>query len=94
MIGRWRKCQRKSSASLFILVQIQVGPPITVDGGAKKNRAIRRFDIGIALTLKLGRRIRFRSATKKPRTMPGPFSCEICTLDQYFATTGPPQLKR
>jgi hypothetical protein len=25
--ARWRKCQRKSSASLFILVQIQAGPP-------------------------------------------------------------------
>jgi hypothetical protein len=29
MIGaaRWRKASRKSSASLFILVQIQAGPP-------------------------------------------------------------------
>jgi hypothetical protein len=25
--ARWRKCQRRSNASLFILVQVQAGPP-------------------------------------------------------------------
>jgi hypothetical protein len=26
-LARWRKCQRRSNASLFILVQVQAGPP-------------------------------------------------------------------
>jgi hypothetical protein len=33
-------------------------------------------------------------ATKKPRTMPGLLIVWLFRPDQYFATTGPPQLKR
>src|ERR1700736_6453112 len=36
--------------------------------------------------------VSIREATKKPRTMPGLLSC--CSKDQYFATSGPVQLKR
>ena len=37
---------------------------------------------------------RLTQGTKKPRTMPGLLSSWKLSRIQYFATTGPPQLKR